>query len=151
MPAFLISPDSDMKSAQVFGEVQPCCLNSLPEYHRPKTVYTYCRVTNLPPMVPSSTVPGIRVSRTFLVGTSSGLEASTPSGLSADVAVGLEVELSLPLPLDAHALSRPADGTATRPSAAVRLTRSRRFISDPMLKSSPSPGLMRCSGIRRRP
>ncbi|MDF9816234.1 hypothetical protein M2266_005465 [Streptomyces sp. SPB162] len=38
MPAALISPQSEMKSAHVFGSFQPFSLKSLPEYQRPHTV-----------------------------------------------------------------------------------------------------------------
>lgn len=40
MPASLALVQTARNSSQVFGGVQPFSLKSLPEYQRPKTVYT---------------------------------------------------------------------------------------------------------------
>lgn len=84
--------------------------------------------------------------------TSRAAVSLTPSGFFA-LLVPFSTFSSLPLSLLAHAERKLIVGTAIRPSAAERLITSRRprpsFVRpevDPMLKSSPSPGLRRCTG-----
>lgn len=84
--------------------------------------------------------------------TSRAAVSLTPSGFFA-VVLPLVTFSSLPLSPLAQAERKLIVGTAIRPSAADRLIRLRRprpsllwAEVDPMLKSSPSPGLRRCTG-----